>query len=82
MAFGGFADVWKGQYQSREVAVKVLRVYTRDDLKKTRKVSCLRLVMCINELTVSDTEVLRGGCGMEGPSSSQRVTAIRRDDDD
>jgi hypothetical protein len=36
--------------------------------------------MCINELTVSDTEVLRGGCGMEGPPSSQRVTAIRRDD--
>ena len=42
---GGFADVWKGQYQGREVAVKVLRVFKTDDLKKTRKVSCPRLVM-------------------------------------
>jgi hypothetical protein len=81
LTHGGFADVWKGQYQGREVAVKVLKVYEIDDLDETRKVSCPRLVVCINKPTVSDTEVLRGGCGMEGPPSSQRVTAIRRDDD-
>jgi hypothetical protein len=67
---GGFADVWKGQYQGQEVAVKVLRVYQDDDREKMKKVGCPRLVMCINELTVSDAEVLRGGCGMEGPPSS------------
>ena len=58
LASGGVANVSKGQYQGREVAVKVLRVFNTDDLKKTRKVSCPQLVMCIDELTVSDTEVL------------------------
>ena len=72
---GEFADVWKRQYQGQEVAVKVLRVYQDDnhqddDREKMKKVGCPRLVMCINELTVSNAEVLRGGCGMEGPPSS------------
>ena len=31
---GGFADVWKGEHQGREVAVKVLRVYKTSDLEK------------------------------------------------
>jgi hypothetical protein len=77
---GGFVNVWKGQYQAREVAAKVLRVSSTHDLERTRKVSCPQLVMCINELTVSNTEVLRGGCSMEGPPSSQRITVIRCDD--
>jgi hypothetical protein len=71
----GLADVWKGKYQGREVAVKVSRTSI------PRKVSCPRLVMCINELTVSDAEVLQGDCGMERPPSSQRVTVVRCYDD-
>jgi hypothetical protein len=38
---GGFGDVFKDQYQGREVAVKVLRVYGTSDFKKIRKVGCL-----------------------------------------
>ena len=30
---GGFADVWKGEYRGREVAVKVIRLYSRDVLE-------------------------------------------------
>jgi len=37
---GAFADVWKGQYQGREVAVKGLRVALMDDPKKIRRVGC------------------------------------------
>lgn len=39
---GGFADVWKGEYCGREVAVKVIRTYTGSDLQKIIGVGCLR----------------------------------------
>ena len=35
---GGFADVWKGQYDGRDVAVKILRVYLTSDFEQIRKV--------------------------------------------
>jgi hypothetical protein len=35
---GGFADVWKGSYEGREVAVKVLVVYLTSDLDKITRV--------------------------------------------
>jgi hypothetical protein len=31
---GGFADVWKGQHCGRDVAVKVIRTYSDDDLQR------------------------------------------------
>ncbi|KAF9646790.1 kinase-like protein [Thelephora ganbajun] len=37
---GGFANVWKGQYQGREVAVKVLKVYMTSDFDKIMRVFC------------------------------------------
>ena len=33
---GGFADVWRGEYQGRNVAVKVLRLYSTSDAVKIR----------------------------------------------
>ena len=36
---GGFADVWKGTYGDREVAVKALRIYANSDLQKITRVS-------------------------------------------
>jgi len=36
---GGYADVWIGEHQGREVAVKVLRVYSASDLDKITSVS-------------------------------------------
>jgi hypothetical protein len=35
---GGFADVWKGEYQGRYVAVKALRVYSTSDFFKITSV--------------------------------------------
>ena len=37
---GGNADVWKGEYRGRDVAVKVIRTYSSDNLKKILGVSC------------------------------------------
>lgn len=37
---GGFADVWKGEHDGREVAVKVIRKYSDSDLQKMIGVSC------------------------------------------
>ena len=37
-AKGGYADVWMGNYQGRQVAVKVLRVYSTTDLVKITRV--------------------------------------------
>ena len=42
MYHGGFADVWKGRYHGREVAVKVLKVYKMSDLEQIRRVGCWR----------------------------------------
>lgn len=35
---GGYADVWNGEYEGREVAVKVLTVYATSDLDKITQV--------------------------------------------
>ena len=78
---GGFGDVWKGHYDGREVAAKALRVYQTSNFERIRKASYSRMVVCINGLIVSRTEVLQGSCDMEGPESPERVTTDRRDDD-
>ena len=36
---GGYADVWKGEHCGRDVAVKVIRIYSRSDLQKITGVS-------------------------------------------
>jgi len=37
-AKGGFSEVWKGNHQDRQVAVKVLSIYTSTDLVKVKLV--------------------------------------------
>jgi len=78
---GGFADIWKGQYNGQEVAAKALRVYLTSDIERIRKVGCPRFAVFINELTISCTEILQGGCDMEGALPSKCVTAVRRNND-
>lgn len=36
---GGFGDVWKGQFRNHMIAMKVLRVYVKSDIKELLKVS-------------------------------------------
>ena len=38
---GGYADVWKGEYQGHPVAAKVLRVYSTSEFHKIRRVGRL-----------------------------------------
>ena len=84
LCHGGFADVWKGRHQGRDVAAKVLRVYSKDGFGKAKRVGCLRyskFVTRTDEPAMAWTEVLQGGRDMEDPSSSERATAVGRDDD-
>jgi len=37
---GGFADVWKGEHCGRDVAVKVIRIYSDSELQRVIGVSC------------------------------------------
>ena len=81
MCHGGFADVWKGRHQGREVAAKVLKVYMKDDLEQVRRVgrSCrFRRVISINN-RLRLAEVLQEGFGMEDPPPSKCTVAVRGD---
>ena len=40
---GGYADVWKGEHHGQDVAVKVIRTYSRSNLQKITGVSPLFL---------------------------------------
>jgi len=44
---GGFADVWKGVYRGRDVAVKVIRTYSNSDLQKIVGVSYWLFSACL-----------------------------------
>jgi hypothetical protein len=37
---GGYADVWKAEYRSQDVAVKVIRTYSDRELRKVINVGC------------------------------------------
>ena len=75
---GGSADVWKGIYCGRDVAVKIIRAYSDSDL---RKIIGVGYVLCtlshIDALTGACVEVLQGGRDMENPSTSERAAADR-----
>ena len=77
----GFTNVWKGQYHGQGVVAKVFEFSPASNLEKARKASYPRLVVYINKLTASHTEVLPGGYGMEGPPPSERGATIRHYDD-
>ncbi|KAF9643599.1 kinase-like protein [Thelephora ganbajun] len=45
VASGGFGDVWEGIYNDKRVAIKALRVYMVDNVRKVRKVFCKEVVI-------------------------------------
>ena len=53
--WGGSADVWMGEHQGHNVAVKVLRVFPKNKCEKIAKVGYRRgsLKTCIDELIVA-----------------------------
>ena len=79
-AVGGYADVWKGSHEGKDVAAKVLRVYSSSDFDKIRKVCSARLLALTEKLIVPYAVVLQGGRDMERTPSSERAAVGRRDD--
>jgi hypothetical protein len=78
---GGFADVWKGQHRGRDVAVKVIRTYSDDDLQRVIGVgywSCY-FSTCLHTDTTT-AAVLQGGCDVEDAPTSKYPTTDRSDD--
>ena len=79
---GGSADVWKGIYCGRDVAIKVIRIYSDSDPRKIIGVGYLLCTLShIDALTGACVEVLQGSRNMENPSTSERAAANRSDDD-
>ena len=77
---GGYADVWKGKYQGRHVAVKVLGVSSGSDFDHIMSVGSYEALKgCANPLTSTIVEILQGGCDMEGSSPSKRATFVGGD---
>ncbi|KZT64449.1 kinase-like protein [Daedalea quercina L-15889] len=48
MAFGGFADIWRGQYRGQDVAIKALRVSARDKIRAVEKMFFKEVVLWKN----------------------------------
>ncbi|TFY56055.1 hypothetical protein EVJ58_g7874 [Rhodofomes roseus] len=47
-AFGGFADIWQGQYRGQDVAIKALRVSGRDRIQTVEKMFFKEVVLWHN----------------------------------
>ena len=65
------ADVWKGEYQGHEIAVKVLKVYLTDGLDKITRAGCQHTCPVFGKLIVAFPEILQGGYDLEVPSTSK-----------
>lgn len=75
----GFPDAWKGQYEGRQVVVKVLRVCS-NKVEEVRRVGPLSL-MCVLTDSLYPTEVLPRGCDMEKSPPSKHAITVRRGND-
>ena len=67
---GGYADVWKGKYCGQDMAVKVVRTYSSDDLRKIINVGCTISGYFVL-VTTFYTELLPRSRDGEIPSTSQ-----------
>ena len=74
--FGGFADVWKGVFKGKDVAVKSLRVSVTDDKTGIRKVGKSVTISHPSSLTHC-AALLRRGCHLEEFVPSQRSRSYR-----
>jgi len=75
---GGYGDVWKGKYHNQDVAVKVIRTYSTDELQKIIHVGYWpRYTHTLHVLTILYVDVLQGSCDME-ISSAPEYPAVDR----
>ena len=73
---GGFGDVRKCEHQGQQVAVKVLRIYASDDMRKTTRVSHRWFLVSVRMLTAIYVEVLQGVRSVEGSPASERFAFV------
>ena len=70
---GGCADVRKGEHSGQDVAIKVIRTYSNNELEKTINVCCFSSVQ--HTLTPGFcTEVLQRACDVEISPTSRYTT--------
>ena len=73
---GGYADVWKGKLHGQDVAIKVIRTSSNDDLRKIINVGRPLSVHHVS-MTTFCTEILQRGRDVEIPSTSKCPVADR-----
>ena len=76
---GGFADVWKGSHEGKDVAAKVLRMYVNSDFERIRRVGDTEPFVLAEKLIMLYAAVLQRGCDMEHTPPSERAAVGRRD---
>lgn len=70
--------MWKGKHRGEDVAVKVIRTYSNDELQKVVNVSHWFCFISMRQvLTVLHVGILQRGCGMEIPSTSKCLAIDR-----
>jgi len=74
---GGFADVSRGTYQGRRVAIKVIRAYITSDLDAILSVSVLLTPFHLVAKWI--VEILSRGCCLEIPPAPQYPTTAWSD---
>jgi len=63
VASGGFTDVWRGEYNGAQVAIKAFRIYPAQNLKEAKEVS-IQSPLKVCSLT-KFTDFVATGSGME-----------------
>jgi len=72
VASGGYGDVWEGIYNDKPVAIKALRIYKDDDVRKVAKVTRPALPISAQENLVEHIKgLLQGGRDLEEDLTSQ-----------
>ena len=80
LSHSGFAEVWKGNHEGKDVAAKVLRLYAGSDFEKIKKVGTTQPFVLAKRLIMYYAAILQGGPNVEHTSPSKFAAVGGRDD--